>query len=88
MGRPPGSWLSLHTNPHARETQTHSDPFLLRQGHKELLQILIARGADMKIRDKHGNVAKTLASKKGFDEIVTILEAAEKTQARAKSKVN
>ena len=35
------------------------------------------------VKDKHGNEPKALAHKKGFAQIVTLLDAAEKVQAKA-----
>jgi len=52
------------------------------KGHKEMLQLLLARGAAVGVKDKHGNCPKELAQKKGFKEIVELLEEAEKKQAK------
>jgi len=54
-----------------------------QKGHKEMLQLLLARGALVGVKDKHGNDPKALAQKKGFKEIVELLEETEKKQAKA-----
>ena len=56
-----------------------------QKGHMEMLQILLAHGASALVKDKHGNTPSALARKKGFKEIVEILEAAEKVQAKEKA---
>ena len=58
------------------------------KGHKEMLEVLLARGAMAGQKDKHGNVPKALAEKKGHKEIVAMLEEAEKQQAKAATKVS
>ena len=57
-----------------------------QKGFMEMLELLISRGGDVRARDKHGNDPKSLAVKKGFTEIVAVLEAAEKAQAKAAAK--
>ena len=44
------------------------------RGFKEMLDMLIKRGANLELQDKHGNTAKALALKKGNKEIVRLLE--------------
>jgi len=51
------------------------------KGHKQVLEMLIQRGANVTIKDKHGTVARTIAEKKGYREVVALLEAAEKRQS-------
>ena len=43
------------------------------RGFKEMLTMLIKRGANLELQDKHGNTALMLASKKGNKEVVTLL---------------
>ena len=49
----------------------------------ECLKLMLERGAITTLKDKHGNVPKVLAEKKGFKDLVALLEAAEKSQAKA-----
>ena len=55
------------------------------KGHIEMVILLLNRGASVLTKDKHGNSPKDLSEKKGFTDIFTILEGAEKAQARATS---
>ena len=57
-----------------------------QKGHKEMLLLLLNRGADTRARDKHGNYPVTLATKKGHQEIVDILEGHLKSQAKIAAK--
>ena len=54
-----------------------------QKGLGEMLQLLVRYGASATIKDKHGNIPRALAEKKGHKEIVTQLEEAEKAQAKA-----
>jgi len=53
------------------------------KGHKEMLELLLRRGAIANVTDKHGNMPKALAEKKGYNDIYQLLDAAEKSQAKA-----
>lgn len=66
---------------HAQNQERNAMSFC--QGHKEIVQLLLERGADVRVRDKHGNDPLSLATKKGFKEIVSIFEAADKSQGKA-----
>jgi len=44
------------------------------RGFREMLELLIKRGANLELLDKHGNTAKALAMKKGNKEVVRLLE--------------
>jgi len=57
-----------------------------QKGSKEMLLLLLNRGADARARDKHGNFPVQLATKKGFQEIVDILEGHLKSQAKMAAK--
>ena len=57
-----------------------------QKGHQAMLELLLARGAITSVKDKHGNVPKALAEKKGFTEVVALLDAAEKKQAKVAAK--
>ena len=48
-----------------------------------MLELMLERGAIATLKDKHGNLPKKLAEKKGFKELVARLEGAEKSQAKA-----
>ena len=50
------------------------------KGLQDMLKMLISRGASVLIKDKHGNVPKQLAEKKGLKEIVAILDEAEQRE--------
>ena len=54
-----------------------------QKGHEDMLKLLLSRGAIANVKDKHGNAPAALAQKKGFTEIVALLEDAEKKQAKA-----
>ena len=43
---------------------------------------MLSHGASTLLKDKHGNLPKSLAQKKGFADIVTQLEVAETRQAK------
>ena len=47
-----------------------------QKGHTKIVELLLSRGADAGLKDKHGNAALALAKKKGHQEICAILEAA------------
>lgn len=53
-----------------------------QKGHKEMLLMLLEKGAVPVIKDKHGNTPKQLAQKKGYSELVNILEEAEAKYAK------
>ena len=48
------------------------------KGHTKVLEMLIGRGANVYVKDKHGSMARNIAEKKGYKEVVTMLEQAEK----------
>ena len=52
------------------------------KGHIQVLSMLIRRGANVLVKDKHGTLPKTIAEKKGLKDVVEMLEAAEE-QAKA-----
>lgn len=43
------------------------------RGHRQMAELLMANGADHRLKDKHGNTPKTLAEKKGNKAITDIL---------------
>ena len=53
-----------------------------------MLNLLLSRGAVATLKDKHGNLPKQLAQKKGFADIVKLLESAESNQAKAAKAAN
>jgi ankyrin repeat protein len=56
----------------------------LRQGHKEVVELLLSRGANAVARDKNGLDVKKTANNKGFKEIEALIEAAIKAKEKAK----
>lgn len=51
-----------------------------------VVDMLIANGANVCIKDKHGSTARTIAEKKGLKEVVERLEAAERAPNRLKDR--
>jgi len=43
-------------------------------GHKEVVELLLKKGADVNAKDKNGRTALMIASKKGHKEIVELLK--------------
>ena len=55
------------------------------KGHAPVLEMLIRRGANVLVKDKHGSLAKNIAEKKGLAEMVSMLEAAEGSGSQSTS---
>ena len=48
------------------------------KGHQAVLEMLVERGANVLVQDKHGSTARAIAEKKGLKNIVALLEEAER----------
>ena len=59
-------------------TEFNSTPLIIaaKNGQEYIASFLLKKGADINARDKHGDTALMLASRKGYTEIVEILRAA------------
>jgi ankyrin repeat protein len=74
----------------AKEKRPGATPLIVTafEGHKEVVEQLVAKGADMNAQDNEGNTALSLASQRGHTAVVELLKAkgakAESTAEKSK----